>query len=69
MNTKTETRRLLSRQEAAEAYGIPIRFLESTAAKDNGPARIPIGRRVFYHPDDIELWLDAQRVDTARRPR
>jgi len=51
-------RRLLSRQEVEDQYGISKRFLETARTTGVGPVFVRIGRLVRYRPDDIEQWID-----------
>lgn len=52
-------RRLLSRQEVEDQYGISKRFLETAKTTGVGPAHVQVGRLVRYRPDDIEQWIDS----------
>ena len=51
-------RRLLSREEVEEVFGISKRFLETAKANGVGPSRVQIGRLVRYRPEDIEQWIE-----------
>lgn len=52
-------RRLLSRQEVEDQYGISKRFLETAKTTGVGPAHVQVGRLVRYRPVDIEQWIDS----------
>ena len=53
-----DNRRLLSRSEVEDQFGIPKRFLEVAVAKGDGPKLIRIGRLVRYRIKDIEAWIE-----------
>lgn len=54
--------RLLSRVEVEERFGIPKRYLEMAVMRGGGPPFIKLGRLVRYRIDDIEAWLNRQRI-------
>ena len=67
-NTKpTALDSYLTRQEFCEAYGIAMRTAEIMAHKGRGPRVTRLGRRAFYHVDDISAWVEAQRQKNAAR--
>lgn len=51
-------KRLLSRQEVEDLYGISKRFLETAKTSGIGPAHVQVGRLVRYRPADIEHWIE-----------
>lgn len=51
--------RLLNREEVEARFGIPKRFLETAAARGDGPRRVQIGRLVKYRPKDVTDWIEA----------
>ena len=53
---------LLDRDEVVGQYGIPKRYLESAAAREEGPPLVRIGRLVRYRRADIERWIEKQVV-------
>lgn len=56
---------LLSAREAARAMSISARSLWS-ATQPRGPIRcVRLGARVLYSPDDLQAWIDAQKVGDA----
>jgi hypothetical protein len=61
--------RLATREEAARYLRVSIRTFNRRIAPQL--ARIPIGSRVFYDREDLDRWLDAQKVgpSTAIRAR
>lgn len=54
--------RLLSRNEVQERFGITKRFLETSAARGEGPRMVRVGRLVRYRSQDISSWIDANSV-------
>lgn len=51
--------RLLTRSEVDERFGIPKRFLELSASRENGPRFVRVGRLVRYRTCDIREWIAA----------
>lgn len=66
MQFDTTEDRLLNRDEVEERFGIPKRFLETAAARGDGPRRVQIGRLVKYRPTDIADWIEAQATPVAK---
>ncbi len=58
MQPETSEDRLLNREEVEERFGIPKRFLETAAARDDGPRRVQIGHLVRYRPNDVVEWIE-----------
>lgn len=56
-------RRLLSRNEVEETYGISRRFLAISASNGAGPRFVRVGRLVRYRVADIEAWIEANSSD------
>ncbi len=57
---------LLTVDDVAERLGVPTRFVRRLVDE----RRIPfckIGRYVRFEPDDVEQYIAAGRIDTARR--
>ena len=55
-------KRLLSRVEVEQRYGISKRYLEIAALQGGGPAMVKIGRLVRYRPSDIDTWIESRTV-------
>lgn len=53
-------KKLLSRAEVEQIYGITKRYLELAPGRGVGPRFVRIGRLVRYRPGDIEDWIEAQ---------
>lgn len=50
-------------QEGTAAYlGVPARTLEDWRYKGRGPAFCRVGKHVRYRREDVEAWLESQRV-------
>lgn len=58
---------LLTRQEFCDRYGITYRTAEMMAHRGQGPRVTRLGRKAYYHVDDITNWIDAQRAKSAGR--
>ena len=50
--------RLISRKDLAERWGIS----QPTLMRNKELKPIRIGKRVLYHPDDIERFLESKRT-------
>lgn len=57
--------KLMTRSDVQETFGISKRFLEMAAFRGDGPPYVKIGRLVRYRPDDLQAWIDDQRIDPA----
>ena len=53
--------RLLDRAEVERRFGIPKRFLETSAARGDGPPYVRIGRLVRYSANDVQDWISTSR--------
>lgn len=67
--TADTLRRTLTEAEAAEYLGISISALRQSRLDGPRKNRMPTppyirsGRRIFYLPEDLNVWLFSQRVD------
>jgi hypothetical protein len=50
-----------------ERFGISLRAAEVMAHQGRGPKVTKLGRRAFYHVDDIASWLNEQRQKSSAR--
>ena len=57
----TQQRKLLATKQAANYVGLGKSTLDKARLTGNGPCFIKIGRRVLYHLDDLDLWLNQHR--------
>ena len=63
MASSAETKRLLSREDIEQEYGLTRRWLELAACRGDGPPMRRISARmVRYDRGEFEAWLDARRV-------
>jgi predicted site-specific integrase-resolvase len=67
--TKQETifTKLLNRQQLCDAVGISYRTAEMWAHQGRGPKVTRIGKRAFYHVDDIAAFVESQRSKADAR--
>ncbi|WP_157475275.1 helix-turn-helix domain-containing protein [Lysobacter sp. Root494] len=63
----TEFDRLLPRQEFCDRYGLNYRTVEGWAHLGIGPKVTRLGARAYYHVDDINEWVEAQRKKASAR--
>lgn len=59
--------KLVDRAEYCRLRGISYRSAEMEAHKGTGPRVTRIGRKAYYHLDDIEAWIEAQRAKSSAR--
>lgn len=52
--------RLLSMQDLAERYGVPLATIRQWRHKGYGPKGFPVGRYVRYRLADVEAWEQKQ---------
>ena len=60
----------LSSGETAARIGVTSANLAKFRMNGVGPEYLKIGRRVFYEPDVVDRWIDAQRrtqTDQSRK--
>lgn len=57
----------LSRPEFCRRYGISLRTAEMMAHKSMGPKVTHLGKRAYYHIEDIAIWCEVQREKSAAR--
>ena len=50
---------LMTIEQAADYIGCSVSYLEKAS---DGPAITRIGRRKFYHIDDVTQWLEKRRA-------
>jgi hypothetical protein len=53
--------RMLSTSDAAERCSVGKSTLEKLRLTGGGPKFIKLGKRVVYHPVDLDEWLSAHR--------
>ena len=63
-NVKRKSRRL-RRPAAAEYVGCSTSKLAKLAVTGGGPPIIKIGRLCAYDTDDLDVWLEAQKVSST----
>lgn len=56
--------RLLSMQDLADRYGVPLQTVRRWRTTAYGPAGFTVGRYVRYRVADVEAWEQAQ-LDAA----
>jgi predicted DNA-binding transcriptional regulator AlpA len=61
-NTKTS---LLDAPKAAEWTGLSTSTLAKLRHTGKGPTYVKLGRRVAYRPEDLDVWIDANRVKST----
>ena len=62
MNTKIS---LLDALKAAEWTGLSTSTLAKLRLSGKGPTYVKLGRRVAYKPDDLDQWIEANRVKST----
>lgn len=59
--------KLLDRAAYCRLRGISYRTAEMEAHKGTGPRVTRIGRKAYYHVDDVESWINTQRDKASER--
>lgn len=59
----------IPREKFCELAGITMRCAELWAHARKGPPVRTVGRRAFYHVDEIDAWLKSLPVRSAATPR
>ena len=62
MSSKQKT--FLSRQQCAERIGVSVRTLDRWRFSGEGPSYYKIHKAVKYEEQDIENYLDSQKIIT-----
>lgn len=58
-----KARRLLSRDEVEQEYGLSKRVLAEAAVRGDGPPMVRVNRKVIlYRREDLEAWIAARIV-------
>ncbi len=58
-----DRRRLLTRGEVAETFGLSHRWLEVAACRGEGPPMVRItARMIRYRASDVEAWISSRVV-------
>ena len=62
------SKKVIATKEAAHYVGLGKSTLDKARLTGRGPRFIKIGRRVLYHPEDLDLWLNQHRhTSTSER--
>ena len=56
------TDRLMTREEAAEYLGVPVRTLRFWSETGTGPRRIKFGRHIRFDRADLLAWVESRKV-------
>lgn len=56
--------RLLTMQDLADRYSVPLQTIRIWRTRSYGPAGFPVGRYVRYRLADVEAWEQSQ-LDAA----
>lgn len=60
----------ITQQQFADTLGVTIRTLQRMHAARCGPARIKVGRAIYYRVDTVREWLAAnENKPTTRQPK
>lgn len=61
----SELATLLDTPALAAKLGIQANTLEKWRVRGEGPSYVRIGRRIAYHPRDVETWLQGRRAQST----
>jgi predicted DNA-binding transcriptional regulator AlpA len=56
---------LIDTPALAKKLGIQANTLEKWRVRGEGPTYVKIGRRIAYHPTDVEAWLVTCRTNST----
>ena len=56
----------ITRAELAKQLRVTTRTLDKWSWLRQGPRKIKIGSRCYYHRQDVLDWLNSQRAEVAR---
>ena len=60
MKTESLTESLMSLEDVAHYFGVPVRTVYAWRATRKGPRGFRVGKYVRYKASDVELWLERQ---------
>lgn len=58
---------LVPEADASLLLGLKTQTLRKWAVQGKGPARVKLGKRVFYRAETLQAWIAAQERDPAAR--
>lgn len=61
----SEVADLLDTPALAKKLGVQANTLEKWRVRGEGPTYVKIGRRIAYHPQDVEEWLTSRRATST----
>jgi excisionase family DNA binding protein len=56
--------RLLSIEDLADLLQVPKTTIYEWRYRGEGPRSIRVGKYVRFHPDDVAIWVEAQRASS-----
>ena len=59
----------LTQQQFADTLGVTVRTLQRMHAARRGPARIKVGRAIYYRIEAVREWLAVNETKSATRSR
>ena len=59
--------RLLSVREVAELLQVPVKTIYQWRSQGDGPAPIKVGRHLRFDPEDVALWIEGRKAQSAIR--
>jgi excisionase family DNA binding protein len=60
----TATSPLMTTEEVADYTRLSVETLRYFRQREEGPAWVKLGRRVFYRRSDVDAWIEASLVTT-----
>lgn len=60
-----EIAELLDTPALAKKLGIQANTLEKWRVRGEGPVYTRVGRRIAYHPADVDAWLASRRAQST----
>ena len=59
--------RLLSAQDVAALLQVPVKTIYQWRSQGDGPAHIKVGRHLRFDPEDVALWIEGRKAQSAIR--
>ena len=58
------TKKLLREKDVYAEYGLTLAWLRKMRLFRKGPPFLKLNRAIYYRREDLDRWLEAQRVET-----
>ncbi len=59
-------RKLMTEEQVADLLGFAPKTLANQRCRGEGPPFLKLGRLVRYDPEDVTLWISANRMQSTK---